>query len=69
MTFEIAELNFEPFVYYIGATDGWANAEQKLALTDEANGIYTGFIYCAGIILEYFLSNFRRAVVETARLF
>ena len=38
---------FEPFVYYIGATDGWANAEQKLALTDEANGIYTGFIYCA----------------------
>jgi len=47
MTFEIAELNFEPFVYYIGATDGWANAEQKLALTDEANGIYTGFIYCA----------------------
>ena len=44
---EIAELNFEPFVYYIGATDGWANAEQKLALTDEAHGIYTGFIYCA----------------------
>jgi len=47
MTFEIAELNFEPFVYFIGATDGWANAEQKLALTDEANGIYTGFVYCA----------------------
>ncbi len=47
MTFEIAELNFEPLVYFIGATDGWANAEQKLALTDEANGIYTGFIYCA----------------------
>ena len=47
MTFEIAELNFEPFVYFIGATDGWANAEQKLALTDEANGIYSGFVYCA----------------------
>jgi hypothetical protein len=47
MTFEIAELNFEPFIYFIGATDGWTNAEQKLALTDEANGIYTGFIYCA----------------------
>ena len=47
MTFEIAELNFEPFVYFIGATDGWSKAEQKLALTDEANGIYTGFIYCA----------------------
>ncbi len=47
MTFEIAELNFEPFVYFIGATDGWSKAEQKLALTDEANGIYTGFVYCA----------------------
>ena len=47
MTYEIAELNFEPFVYFIGATDGWSKAEQKLALTDEANGIYTGFIYCA----------------------
>ena len=47
MTFEIAELNFEPFVYFIGATDGWSNAEQKLALTDEAKGIYTGYIYCA----------------------
>ena len=47
MTFEIAELNFEPFVYFIGATDGWTNAEQKLALTDEASGIYTGYLYCA----------------------
>ncbi len=47
MTFEIAELNFEPFIYFIGATDGWSKAEQKLALTDEANGIYTGFVYCA----------------------
>jgi len=47
MTYEIAELNFEPFVYFIGATDGWSKAEQKLALTDEANGIYTGFVYCA----------------------
>lgn len=47
MTFEIAELNFEPFVYFIGATDGWTKAEQRLALTDEANGIYTGFLYCA----------------------
>lgn len=47
MTFEIAELNFEPFIYFIGATDGWSNADQKLALTDEAKGIYTGYIYCA----------------------
>jgi hypothetical protein len=46
MTYEITTLNFDPFVYFIGATDGWANAEQKLALTDES-GIYTGYLYCA----------------------
>lgn len=45
-TYEITPLNFEPFIYFIGATDGWANAEQKLALTDES-GIYTGYLYCA----------------------
>jgi len=47
MTYEITPLNFEPFIFFIGATDGWANAEQRLALTDESAGIYTGFIYCA----------------------
>ena len=46
MTYEITPLDFEPFVYFIGATDGWSNAEQKLALTDDS-GIYTGYIYCA----------------------
>ena len=46
MTYEITPLNFEPFIYFIGATDGWAQAEQKLALTDDG-GIYTGYIYCA----------------------
>jgi len=46
MTYSITELNFDPYVYYIGATDGWANAEQKLALTDDS-GIYTGYLYCA----------------------
>ena len=46
MTYEITPLNFEPFIYFIGATDGWAQAEQKLALTDDS-GIYTGYIYCA----------------------
>ena len=39
-------ISFEPFIYFIGATDGWANAEQKLALTND-NGTYTGYIYCA----------------------
>ena len=46
MTYEITPLNFDPYVYFIGATDGWANAEQRLALTDDS-GIYTGFLYCA----------------------
>jgi len=46
MTYEITPLNFDPYIYYIGATDGWTNAEQKLALTDQS-GIYTGFLYCA----------------------
>ena len=46
LTYEIAPLDFDPYVYFIGATDGWANAEQKLALTDDG-GIYTGYLYCA----------------------
>ena len=46
MTYTITPLDFDPYVYFIGATDGWANAEQKLALTDES-GIYTGYLYCA----------------------
>ena len=45
-TYEITPLNFDPYIYFIGATDGWANAEQKLALTDES-GLYTGYLYCA----------------------
>lgn len=45
-TYTITPLSFDPYVYFIGATDGWANAEQKLALTDES-GIYTGYLYCA----------------------
>ena len=45
-TYTITPLDFDPYVYFIGATDGWANAEQKLALTDES-GIYTGFLYVA----------------------
>ncbi len=46
MEYEITPINFDPYIYFIGATDGWANAEQRLALTDES-GIYTGFLYCA----------------------
>ena len=46
MNYTITPLDFDPYVYFIGATDGWTNAEQKLALTDES-GIYTGYLYVA----------------------
>ena len=45
-SYTITELNFDPYIYFIGATDGWVNAEQKLELTDDS-GIYTGYLYCA----------------------
>ena len=45
-TWSYKAISFGPVIYFIGATDGWAKAEQKLALTDD-NGIYTGYIYCA----------------------
>ena len=44
-TFE--EVKYDPFIYFIGATDGWTNAEQKLALVDANTGTYTGYLYCA----------------------
>ena len=46
-TYTIEEVNYDPFIYFIGATDGWTNAEQKLALVDDAKGVYTGYLYCA----------------------
>lgn len=46
-TYSIEAVKYEPFVYFIGATDGWQASDQKLALTDEENGIYTGYIYAA----------------------
>lgn len=46
-TYTIEEVKYDPYIYFIGATDGWSKAEQKLALNDEDNGTYTGFIYCA----------------------
>ncbi|MBO4821248.1 MAG: DUF5115 domain-containing protein [Prevotella sp.] len=46
MTYEITPLNFSQYVYFIGATDGWANAEQKLE-SPNMDGVYTGYVYCA----------------------
>ncbi len=45
-TWSYAAINFNPFVYFIGATDGWSQPDQKLALTN-ADGTYTGYIYVA----------------------
>jgi hypothetical protein len=46
MTYEITPLNFSEYVYFIGATDGWQAADQKLA-SPNFDGIYTGYVYCA----------------------
>lgn len=46
-TYTFEEVKYDPFIYFIGATDGWTNADQKLALVDDAKGVYTGYLYCA----------------------
>ncbi len=45
-TYTITPINFAQYVYFIGATDGWANAEQKLE-SASMDGVYTGYVYCA----------------------
>lgn len=46
-TYTIEEVNYDPFIYFIGSTDGWRSSDQKLALVDEAKGVYTGYVYVA----------------------
>ena len=46
-SYTIEEVNYDPFIYFIGATDGWSSSDQKLALVDEAKGTYTGYVYLA----------------------
>ena len=45
-TYEVTPLNFDKYIFFIGATDGWANAEQKL-VGENFDGKYTGYLYCA----------------------
>ncbi len=45
LTWSYKAVNFNPFIYFIGATDGWANADQKLA--HQGDGVYTGYCYVA----------------------
>lgn len=46
-SYTIEEVNYDPFIYFIGSTDGWSSSDQKLALVDEAKGTYTGYVYLA----------------------
>ena len=46
-SYTLEEVNYDPFIYFIGSTDGWSSSDQKLALVDEEKGTYTGYIYVA----------------------
>lgn len=46
-TYTLEEVKYDPFIYFIGSTDKWTKADQKLALVDDAKGVYTGFVYLA----------------------
>lgn len=46
-SYTLEEVNYNPFIYFIGSTDGWKSSDQKLALVDEAKGVYTGYVYVA----------------------
>ena len=46
-SYTIEEVNYDPFIYFIGATDDWKSSDQKLALVDDAKGVYTGYVYLA----------------------
>lgn len=46
-SYTIEPVNYDPFIYFIGSTDGWGSSDQKLALVDEDKGTYTGYVYIA----------------------
>ncbi len=46
-SYTIEKVMYDPFIYFIGSTDGWGSNDQKLALVDEETGTYTGFVYIA----------------------
>ena len=45
LTWSYKAISFDPFVYFIGATDGWSASDQRLAAVSD--GVYTGFLYVA----------------------
>lgn len=46
-SYTIEKVMYDPFIYFIGSTDGWQSKDQKLALVDDEKGTYTGYIYLA----------------------
>ena len=46
-SYTLEEVNYDPFIYFIGSTDKWTSSDQKLALVDDAKGVYTGYVYLA----------------------
>ena len=46
-SYTLEAVNYDQFIYFIGSTDGWKSSDQKLALVDEAKGVYTGYVYVA----------------------
>lgn len=60
-TYTFEEVKYDPFIYFIGATDGWKSSDQKLALVDEAKGVYTGYVYLADPNAAGFEFKFQRA--------
>ena len=46
-SYTIEKVMYDPFIYFIGSTDGWQSKDQKLALVDDEKGTYTGYVYIA----------------------
>ena len=60
-SYTLEEVNYDPFIYFIGSTDGWKSNDQKLALVDDAKGVYTGYVYLADPTAAGFEFKFQRA--------
>ena len=60
-SYTIEEVNYDPFIYFIGSTDGWKSNDQKLALVDDTKGVYTGYVYLADPNGAGFEFKFQRA--------
>ncbi|MBP5478199.1 MAG: DUF5115 domain-containing protein, partial [Bacteroidaceae bacterium] len=45
-TYKVTAINFENYLFFIGATDGWSGSDQKVALVSD-EGLYKGFVYVA----------------------